>query len=199
MTGLPCARPPAVSFRRLPSLRYWPAVSSPVEKDFGSEPEGGSAGRLRVALAIPPVQALSPYSDDATLLGKLAVVEGLTALDKNGAAAPALAKSWKQNGPTTWTFELRKATFQDGTPVTADSVVNALDHADAAMPKPRVLSRDPHREGRRRRHGHHQHQGRRPGAPAAPGQPGASRRSPPGPARPVGARSSAASPPGPRC
>ncbi|MFE9017199.1 ABC transporter substrate-binding protein [Streptomyces sp. NPDC007808] len=106
----------------------------------GSGAEGGSAGRLRVALARPPVQALSPYSDDATLLGKLSVVEGLTALDKNGAAAPALAKSWKQTNSTTWTFELRKATFQDGTPVTAESVVDALDHAEAATPKPRVLS-----------------------------------------------------------
>ncbi|MGW0842452.1 ABC transporter substrate-binding protein [Streptomyces sp. NPDC002787] len=110
------------------------------EQGTGTGPEGGSGGRLRVALARPPVQALSPYSDDATLLGKLSVVEGLTALDKNGAAAPALAKSWKQNNPTTWTFELRKATFQDGTEVTAESVVNALDHADAATPKPRVLS-----------------------------------------------------------
>ncbi|WP_237524883.1 ABC transporter substrate-binding protein [Streptomyces sp. SID5643] len=74
------------------------------------------------------------------MLGKLAVGEGLTVLGKNGAAAPALAKSWKQNSPTTWTFEWRKATFQDGTPVAAESAVNALDHADAAMPKPRVLS-----------------------------------------------------------
>ncbi|MFF7735737.1 ABC transporter substrate-binding protein [Streptomyces sp. NPDC007984] len=106
----------------------------------GSDTNGGSAGRLRVALARPPAQALSPYSDDATLLGKLSVVEGLTALDKNGAAAPALAKSWKQVSPTSWTFELRKATFQDGTPVTAESVVDSLAHADAATPEPRVLS-----------------------------------------------------------
>jgi peptide/nickel transport system substrate-binding protein len=110
------------------------------EQGSGSDAKGGAAGRLRVALARPPVQALSPYSDDATLLGKLSVVEGLTALDKNGAAAPALAKSWKQKNDTTWTFELRKATFQDGTPVTAESVVNALGHAGAATPKPRVLS-----------------------------------------------------------
>jgi peptide/nickel transport system substrate-binding protein len=97
-------------------------------------------GRLRVALAVPPVQALSPYSNDATVLSKLSVAEGLTALDEDGAAAPALAKSWKQTNDTTWTFELCKATFKDGTPVTAESVVNALDHAGAAETKPRVLS-----------------------------------------------------------
>ncbi|MEU0455910.1 ABC transporter substrate-binding protein, partial [Streptomyces sp. NPDC006129] len=106
----------------------------------GDSAGAGSGGRLRVALAIPPVQALSPYSNDATVLSKLSVAEGLTALRKNGTAGPALAKSWKQDDDTTWTFELRKAKFQDGTEVTAQAVVNALDHASAAKPKPRVLS-----------------------------------------------------------
>jgi peptide/nickel transport system substrate-binding protein len=100
----------------------------------------GTGGRLRVALAVPPVQALSPYSNDATVLSKLSVAEGLTALSKDGTAVPALAKSWKQADATTWSFELREAKFQDGTAVTAESVVNALDHANAAETKPRVLS-----------------------------------------------------------
>ncbi|MFF9032985.1 ABC transporter substrate-binding protein [Streptomyces iakyrus] len=108
--------------------------------DDGASGGNGSQGRLRIALAIPPIQALSPYSNDATLLSKLSVAEGLTVLGKNGAAAPALAKSWKQDNATTWTFELRKAEFQDGTPLTAKSVVDALEHAGAAQPKPRVLS-----------------------------------------------------------
>lgn len=102
--------------------------------------QGGSDARLRVVLAVPPAQALSPYSNDATVLGKLSVAEGLTSLDQNGAAAPALAKSWTRTDPTTWVFELRQAKFQDGTPFTAESVVNALDHAGAAKTKPRVLS-----------------------------------------------------------
>ncbi|TDC85428.1 ABC transporter substrate-binding protein [Micromonospora sp. KC606] len=108
----------------------------------GSSPGAGAgpAGRLRVALAVPPVQALSPYSNDATVLSKLSVAEGLTALGGDGAAAPALASSWAQTNATTWVFELRKATFQDGSEVTAESVVNALDHANAAKTKPRVLS-----------------------------------------------------------
>ncbi|PZG02768.1 ABC transporter substrate-binding protein [Micromonospora deserti] len=106
----------------------------------GTDAKAGASGRLRVALAVPPVQALSPYSNDATVLSKLSVVEGLTALDADGTAAPALAKSWTQKNATTWVFELRKATFQDGTEVTAESVVNALDHANAAKIKPRVLS-----------------------------------------------------------
>lgn len=108
----------------------------------GSDPDadGAPGGRLRVALAVPPVQALSPYSNDATVLSKLSVVEGLTRLDEDGAAAPALATSWTREDATTWTFELRAATFQDGTEVTAETVVHALDRAGAAEPRPRVLS-----------------------------------------------------------
>ncbi|MGW0841746.1 ABC transporter substrate-binding protein [Streptomyces sp. NPDC002787] len=110
------------------------------ENGSGTSGDAGSGGRLRVALAVPPVQALSPYSNDATVLSKLSVAEGLTALDKEGVAAPALAKSWTQKNATTWVFELREATFQDGAEVTAESVVNALDHANEAETKPRVLS-----------------------------------------------------------
>lgn len=110
-----------------------------VSGEDGSD-AGGSGARLKVALAVPPVQALSPYSNDATVLSKLSVAEGLTALDEDGVAVPALARSWKQKNATTWVFELRKATFQDGTEVTAESVVHALDHAGEAETKPRVLS-----------------------------------------------------------
>ncbi|MGW0735603.1 ABC transporter substrate-binding protein [Streptomyces sp. NPDC002851] len=106
----------------------------------GTGAEGASAGRLRVALAVPPTQALSPYSNDATVLSKLSIAEGLTVLEDDGVAAPALAKSWTRKNATTWTFELREATFQDGTAVTAENVINALDRAGAAKPKPRVLS-----------------------------------------------------------
>ena len=106
----------------------------------GAAGTDGSAGRLRVALAVPPAQALSPFSNDATVLGKLSVAEGLTALDEGGSAKPGLATSWVRKDPTTWVFELRKATFHDGTQLTADSVVNALGRAAAAKVKPRVLS-----------------------------------------------------------
>lgn len=106
----------------------------------GTDTNAGSSSRLRVALARPPAQALSPLSNDATVLGKLSVAEGLTVLDANGSAAPALATSWVRKDATTWTFELRKATFHDGTAFTAESVVASLGHAAAAKVKPRVLS-----------------------------------------------------------
>ncbi|MFF1510445.1 ABC transporter substrate-binding protein [Streptomyces sp. NPDC058326] len=129
--------------RLLAALALTPFLAGCFAQGSGGTGGDGAAeaeGRLRVALAVPPVKALSPYSNDATVLSKLAVAEGLTALDAQGAAAPALATSWKRDTATTWTFELRKATFQDGSPVTAQSVVTALAHANRATPKPRVLS-----------------------------------------------------------
>ncbi|MEU0135104.1 ABC transporter substrate-binding protein [Streptomyces sp. NPDC006296] len=106
-----------------------------------SESSGsGDAQRLRVVMAFPPAQAMSPYGDDAVTLSRLAVIEGLTTLDENGAARPALATSWKRDNPTTWTFTLRDAAFQDGDPVDADAVVRSLTAAGKASPLPRVLS-----------------------------------------------------------
>ncbi|MEU4654749.1 ABC transporter substrate-binding protein [Streptomyces sp. NPDC023723] len=106
--------------------------------DSGSDDGDGS--RLRVALAFPPAENLSPYGADATLLSRLGVTEGLTSLDANGSAAPALAASWQQTNSRTWTFTLREATFQDGTEVTADAVADSLAHAVEAEPAPAALS-----------------------------------------------------------
>ncbi|MET7369411.1 ABC transporter substrate-binding protein [Streptomyces sp. NPDC005566] len=100
----------------------------------------GGAQRLRVVMAFPPAQAMSPYGDDAVTLSRLAVIEGLTTLDRNGAPRPALAASWKRDNATTWTFTLRDAVFQDGTVVDADAVVRSLTAAGKASPLPRALS-----------------------------------------------------------
>lgn len=107
-----------------------------------NDTEGAADGgqRLRVVMAFPPAQAMSPYGDDAVTLSRLAVIEGLTTLDRNGAAKPALAASWKRDNPRMWTFTLRKASFQDGTKVDPAAVVRSLNAAQKASPKPRVLS-----------------------------------------------------------
>ncbi|WP_371624347.1 ABC transporter substrate-binding protein [Streptomyces sp. NBC_01116] len=108
-----------------------------------STDSGGSGGdqRLKVAMAFPPAQAMSPYGDDAVTLSRLAVVEGLTRLDRNGEAEPALAASWKRDGAGAWEFTVREdAVFQDGTKLDAAAVVRSLAAAQKASPKPRVLS-----------------------------------------------------------
>ncbi|MGW8065612.1 ABC transporter substrate-binding protein [Streptomyces ziwulingensis] len=106
--------------------------------DTGSGDDDGS--RLRVALAFPPTENLSPYGADATLLSRLAVTEGLTALDANGSAAPALAESWRRDGDKVWEFTLRDATFQDGSKVTPAAVADSLAHATDAEPAPAALA-----------------------------------------------------------
>ncbi|MFC8097924.1 ABC transporter substrate-binding protein [Streptomyces sp. NPDC057363] len=108
--------------------------------DSGSGGEDGDGSRLRVALAFPPAENLSPYGADATLLSRLAVTEGLTALDANGSAAPALAESWRRDGEKAWEFTLRDATFQDGTDVTPAAVADSLTHATDAEPAPAALA-----------------------------------------------------------
>ncbi|NEE39005.1 ABC transporter substrate-binding protein, partial [Streptomyces sp. SID7982] len=91
---------------------------------------GGSGGsgdeRLKVALAFPPAQAMSPYGDDAVILSRLAVVEGLTRLGENGEAKPALATAWKRDGDRAWEFTVRRdAAFQDGTELDAAAVARS--------------------------------------------------------------------------
>jgi peptide/nickel transport system substrate-binding protein len=108
--------------------------------DESGEATGESGSRLRVALAFPPAENLSPYGADATILSRLGVTEGLTSLDANGSAAPALARSWQRESDRSWLFTLREATFQDGTDVTPARVAAALTHATEAKPAPAALS-----------------------------------------------------------
>ncbi|WP_109004133.1 ABC transporter substrate-binding protein [Streptomyces rishiriensis] len=101
---------------------------------------GGSGSRLRVALAFPPAENLSPYGADATILSRLGVTEGLTALDGNGSAVPALAASWRREDDRTWLFTLREAVFHDGTDVTPAAVAASLARAGEARPAPAALA-----------------------------------------------------------
>ncbi len=103
-------------------------------------PTASDGGRLRVVLAFPPTQNLSPHGADAFSLYRLGVSEGLTRLDANGTAVPAIAESWSaEKGGLSWLFTLRDAKFQDGTEVTPASVVTALTRVTQAKPVPAVL------------------------------------------------------------
>ncbi|HEY1180616.1 MAG TPA: ABC transporter substrate-binding protein, partial [Phytomonospora sp.] len=81
----------------LGALLLTPVLTACFASSGDDSPSAASDGsRLRVALAFPPAENLSPYGADATLLRRLGVTEGLTAPDANGAAAPALAESWRR-------------------------------------------------------------------------------------------------------
>lgn len=107
----------------------------------GTEPDSDAADRrLRVAISFVPIKGFSLHSDDSVRLSQIGVVEGLTRLDTDGAVQPALATEWTRTDELSWRFTLRKATFHDGTPVTAPAVVTALTRAEQATPRLRVLT-----------------------------------------------------------
>ncbi|WDF42757.1 ABC transporter substrate-binding protein [Streptomyces sp. T12] len=128
--------------RPLIALLLAPVLAGCFAAGGGTDAAGDAhdGSRLRVALAFPPAENLSPYGADSTILSRLGVTEGLTALDANGAAAPALAASWQRENDRTWLFTLREATFQDGSAVTPAAVATALTHAASAKPVPAALS-----------------------------------------------------------
>ncbi|MFE8990722.1 ABC transporter substrate-binding protein, partial [Streptomyces collinus] len=116
------------------------ADGSPSSGSSGSSGSGAGA-RLRVALAFAPTERYSPYGQDAFIMSRLDVSEGLTKLDANGTAIPSLAESWSSDKDgRSWVFTLRHARFQDGTAVTAKAVASALTHAAEAEPAPAALS-----------------------------------------------------------
>src|SRR5690349_23457175 len=69
------------------------------------------------------------------------VYEPLIMRDKNLKLIPALAVSWKQTGPTTWVFNLRKdVKFHDGSPFTADDVVFSIKRGQGPTSNFRVYA-----------------------------------------------------------
>ncbi len=116
------------------------AVTVSLVAACGAEPQAGEE-RVSLAYAFVPVAGLSPYSDDAVTGYGIGATETLISLDASGRPQPLLAESWTQVDPLTWRFRLRPGVrFHDGSPMTADVVVQGLQHAVAATPRPRVLS-----------------------------------------------------------
>nr|WP_051297539.1 ABC transporter substrate-binding protein [Brevibacterium album] len=109
---------------------------------FGSPGSGAEATdeRISVAFMQPPRSGLNPLSDDAFKLSRLSTAETLVVLDADGNALPSLATGWEQVDDHTWTFAIREGvTFHSGETLTADHVVNSLQHAIDASPVPRIL------------------------------------------------------------
>jgi peptide/nickel transport system substrate-binding protein len=106
----------------------------------GSSSAQNADTRLNAVMFLPPRAANNPFTDDAFKLSRVSVIESLTRLNEAGDVEPLLATNWKQENATTWRFTIRTGVkFHDGTDMTPDSVVTALQSALAAKPKPRVL------------------------------------------------------------
>lgn len=78
---------------------------------------------LRFGLSsFPPSLQPFVHTGTAALTVKLLIFRGLTGFGPDGEVRPELAESWTQDGPTTWVFKLRPATFHNGKPVTSEDV-----------------------------------------------------------------------------
>lgn len=96
--------------------------------------------RISVAMLQPPRSGLTPLSDDAFKLSRWSTAETLIRLDASSDPQPFLATEWEQLDANTWRFVIRDGVeFHDGTPLTANAVVNSLNAATQATPKPRIL------------------------------------------------------------
>ena len=120
------------------------ALALPLTGCFDSQPESSDAAvksEIRVAMMQPPRTGLSPLSDDAFKLSRWSTAETLVNLSPTSEAQPMLATDWKHLDPLTWQFTIRQGVkFHDGSTLTAESVVNSLQKALEAAPKPRILA-----------------------------------------------------------
>lgn len=113
----------------------------------GQSTDGGSnAQSIVIDEPFGPKANWALETDDSFVLSKAGCLETLVKYDGAGALKPMLAESWKQAGSTEWDVKLRQGvTFQDGTPLNANAVVTALQHAlsvktPASVFSPKVIA-----------------------------------------------------------
>ncbi len=86
---------------------------------------------LRVAIHTLPTQQGNPYGIQLTpaIFVGSALYDGLVLVNNNGIPQAALATSWKSLDDKTWQFKLRaNTTFDNGRPVTARAIVDAINY-----------------------------------------------------------------------
>jgi peptide/nickel transport system substrate-binding protein len=89
------------------------------------------------------MQTTDPHSQNENLTNNInsLVYDTLVQRDKDLKLEPALAVSWQQVNPTTWSVKLRPGVkFHDGTPFTADDVVFSFERARSDTSQLRVYA-----------------------------------------------------------
>lgn len=97
------------------------AATLPILGRTGFAQSGAKVLRFGLSSYPPSLQPFV-HTGTAALTVKLLTYRGLTGFGPDGEVRPEIAESWKQEGPTTWVFKLRKAMFSNGAPVTAEDV-----------------------------------------------------------------------------
>ena len=93
-------------------------------------PDARAQDTIRLAVTALPPSLFNPYRNTGLpyVYTWSAVFDGLTTIDENGNVQPALATSWENIDPLTWTFHLRDdVAFSNGKPFTARDVVGVVD------------------------------------------------------------------------
>jgi peptide/nickel transport system substrate-binding protein len=108
------------------------------------------AGRAR-ATSRPMIRTPRTSRSPTSSMGH--VYETLVMRGKKLEILPGLATSWKQTGPTTWIFNLRKGVkWHDGSDFTADDVVFSIKRSRADLQLPRLRQRRRRADEDRRPH-----------------------------------------------
>ena len=93
---------------------------------------------LIVTEAFSPAAGFALETDDAFVLSRAGCLEALARRDFDGSLQPALAESWTRHSDTEWDFNIRPGvTFQDGTALTGQIVVDSLNALLTAAAPPR--------------------------------------------------------------
>ncbi|MCW2133645.1 peptide/nickel transport system substrate-binding protein [Arthrobacter sp. VKM Ac-2550] len=108
----------------------------------GAESSASGDQRIVVDNFRAPVAGWALESDSAYILSLSGCLETLTRYDeKQGKVVPSLATEWKQVAPTEWDFTIREGVqFQDGSELTAETVVASLNHVLEAEVPARAFS-----------------------------------------------------------
>lgn len=114
----------------------------------GSDDDGGGGGgsdTLRVGVqALPPGQG-NPFSalGSPSIYTWAAMFDGLTQVNSNGEAKPALATKWESTSPTEWTFTLREGlTFSNGEKLDSAAVVSTFAYLHSDEGKDTVVGKE---------------------------------------------------------
>jgi len=145
LTAVLMALLPACPAGQVPAAQPAPGPVMPAEPDQLSDPVvgPGRGGTLRVGLVVDPV-SIDPrfmVDDEGELLVD-ALFDPLVRTGDDGTVVPAAASRWTiEDDGATFVFELREASFHDGSPVTARDFKRTFDRiADASAEPPSFLA-----------------------------------------------------------
>ncbi|MDX2225033.1 MAG: ABC transporter substrate-binding protein, partial [Rhodospirillaceae bacterium] len=100
---------------------------------------------LRIGTTAMPPSLGNPFRNTGTphVFTWSAVFDGLTRIDRNGVVRPWLAVGWENLNPLTWRLALRPGVkFSNGTPFTAEAVVNIVTFLTGPAAVREVVARE---------------------------------------------------------